>query len=145
MRNLGRMLPRLILPAVIGLGLAYLATGFLPRPEPALRPPEELRAHGQGMDEDSPVRAILERNVLHLKSPPFTPPGGQPAAPDAPDAASAIIARPVKPDANWMPKAPALPQALTPLPAGKTAGLDQLSGGPSILGPVTAPKAPPAP
>jgi hypothetical protein len=144
MRNLGRMLPRLILPAAIGLGLAYLATGFLPRPEPALRPPEELRAHGQGMDEDSPVRAILERNVLHLKSPPFTPPGGQP---DGPDAASAAIARPVKPDAAWMPKAPALPQALVPAPAGKApaAGQDQLSGGPSVLGPVTAPKAPAAP
>jgi hypothetical protein len=144
MRNLGRLLPRLILPAAIGLGLAYLATGFLPRPEPALRPPEELRAHGQGMDEDSPVRAILERNVLHLKSPPFTPPGGQMPAPETPDAASAVIAQPVKPDAAWTPKAPP-PPPQAPAPAGKAPAPGQLSGGPSVLGPVTAPKAPAAP
>jgi len=101
MRNLGRALPKLLLPAAIGLGLAYLGTGFLPRPAPVLRPPEELLAHGQGLDQDSPVRAVLERNVLRLKSPPFTPPGSPPATPEAPDQADAAMASMSR--RSWLP------------------------------------------
>lgn len=97
MRGIVRMLPRLVLPAAIGLGLAYLGTGFLPQPEPALRPPEELRAHGQGFDADSPVRVVLERNVLQLASPAFTPPGSPLAPPVEPAATAAALTRPPQP------------------------------------------------
>jgi len=94
MRNLWRALPRLALPAAIGLGLAHLATGFLPRPGVVLRPPEELRAMGQAYGEESPVRAIFERNVLHLESPAFAPPGRPLDPPAVPEAAAAALARP---------------------------------------------------
>jgi len=134
MLNLWRMLPKLAVPAVMGLGLAYLVTSFLPRPEPTLRPPEELRAHGQGMDEDSPVRAILERNVLHLKSPPFLPPGTPFASPAAPVEASASIARPGLPGAAFSPPDPVLaPKGAKTTPV--------LSGGPSVQGLVATPAA----
>lgn len=98
MRKLWRALPRLALPAAIGLGLAHLATGFLPRPGVTLRPPEELRAMGQAYGEESPVRAIFERNVLQLESPPFAPPGRPLDPPAVPDAAAAALAHP--PDAQ---------------------------------------------
>jgi hypothetical protein len=73
MRILWRTLPSLALPAALGLGVAYLATGFVPPPAPNLRQPEELRAVGQAYAEESPVRAILERNVLNLDAPVFAP------------------------------------------------------------------------
>ena len=136
MEKLWRLLPKLAVPAIMGLGLAYLATSFLPRPEPTLRPPEELRAHGQGMDEDSPVRAILERNVLHLKSPPFTPPNSPLASPDAPVEAAAAIARPSLPGAAFSPPDPVL--APKGAPGGAT---PPVSGGPSVQGLVIAPSA----
>jgi hypothetical protein len=94
MRILWRTLPGLAWPTAVGLGLAYLATGFLPRPQPVLVPPEELRAHGLGYGEESPVRAILERNVLHLESPPFVPPGSPLPPPSDPAAALAAITLP---------------------------------------------------
>lgn len=94
MRILWRTLPSLAVPAAVGLGLAYLATSFLPRPRPELRPPEELRAHGLGYGEESPLRAILERNVLQLESPPFAPPDSPLPPPQDPAAELAAIALP---------------------------------------------------
>lgn len=139
MQKLWRLLPKLAVPAIMGLGLAYLATSFLPRPEPTLRPPEELRAHGQGMDEDSPVRAILERNVLRLKSPPFTPPNSPLASPDAPVEAAAAIARPSLPGAAFSPPDPVLAPKGAPGAAG--GATPPVSGGPSVQGLVIAPGA----
>lgn len=146
MRIIWRTLPRLALPAAMGLGLAYLGTGFLPRPEAALRPPEELRALGQGLAEESPVRAILERNVLHLESPAFTPPGSPLAPPAEPAAAAAALARPPQPDAsqdqtrNQTEAAFApLEPVLLPKAAGRRKTPSPLSGGPSVQGLVATP------
>jgi len=138
MLDFWRTLPRLALPGAMGLGLAYLATGFLPRPEPTLRPPEELRAHGLGYGEESPVRAIFERNVLHLESPPFTPPNSPPVPPTEPAAALAAIARSplLSPEQRQAGQAAGDP-LLSVAPQQKT----QLSGGPSVLGLVHAPGA----
>ncbi|MDR3641658.1 MAG: hypothetical protein P4L39_10085 [Humidesulfovibrio sp.] len=141
MQVLWRTLPRLALPAAMGLGLAYLATGFLPRPEPTLRPPEELRAHGLGLDEDSPVRAILERNVLRLQSPPFALPDTPLAPPTAPDAATAALAKATAPEAGAQPLATFAPPepVLTPKGSIGRAGA-ALSGGPSVQGMVAPPQ-----
>lgn len=144
MQIIWRTLPRLALPAAVGLGLAYLATGFVPRPAPSLRPPEDLRAVGQGYAEESPVRTILERNVLKLESPLFYP-LGQPPAPIAP------------PEPRPAPK-PAAPAAAPPAraafapadtsvapPAASLPGSPQvsastpLSGGHSVQGQAVAP------
>lgn len=134
MQILWRTLPRLALPAAIGLGVAYLATSFVPRPAPNLRPPEELRALGQGFAEESPVRAVLERNVMMLESPLFYP-LGQPPAPvpqlgkaAAPPPAQAAFA---PADINLAPHAAAPQDAAANLPAGATA---PLSGGSSVQG-----------
>ena len=94
MQIVWRTLPKLALPAAIGLGLAYLATSFVPRPAPFLRPPEELRAQGQAYGEESPVRIILERNVLKLDSSPFFPLGQPPAPIAAPQPASKPAPKP---------------------------------------------------
>lgn len=145
MRILWRTLPRLALPAALGLGLAYLATGFLPRAEPALRPPEELRAHGQGFDEESPLRAILERNVLRLELPLFSPPDSPLAPPTVPTASVAALSRPEAPTLH-SPSDPALDAFATPefvlgpgRPAGGQKASATLSGGSSVLGLVAAP------
>lgn len=103
MQIVWRTLPKLALPAAIGLGIAYLATSFVPRPAPSLRPPEELRAQGQAYGEESPVRIILERNVLKLESPLFYPLGQPPAPIVAPESAA--------------PKAAARPPESAPAPA----------------------------
>ncbi|MBU1594103.1 MAG: hypothetical protein KKA55_01040, partial [Proteobacteria bacterium] len=138
MRIIWRTLPRLALPGAIGLGLAYLATGFVPRPEPVLRPPEELRAGGQGYAEESPVRTILERNVLRLETPLFYPAGQPPApvpqprssaSPMPAQAAFAPADTGVAPPAISLPGAPSM--ALEPSPAGAT---PPLSGGSSVQG-----------
>jgi len=144
MQTLWRMLPRLALPAAIGLGLAYLGTGFLPRPESALRPPEELRALGQAFAEESPVRVILERNVLHLESPPFAPLGRPLDPPVEPVAAIAALTRPPAPepkpgqnnqtDAAFAPLEP----VLLPM-AGRHKAKSPLSGGSKVQGLVAAP------
>jgi len=144
MQNIWRMLPRLALPAIVGLGLAYLGTGFLPTPETTLRPPEELRALGQAFGEESPVRVILERNVLHLESLPFAPPGIPLDPPVEPAAAAAAIARPPAPEtppgqdgqggAAFAPLEP----VLLPM-AGRNRHKSPLSGGPSVQGQVAAP------
>ena len=146
MRILWRALPRLALPAAVGLGLAYLGTGFLPGPEPALRPPEELRAQGQGFAEESPVRAIFERNVLQLESHPFAPPGSPLLPPVEPAAAAAALARPNLPldgqqagqenqtEAAFAPLEP----VLLPL-AGRNKPRSPLSGGSSVQGLVASP------
>lgn len=144
MQILWRTLPRLALPAAIGLGLAYLGTGFLPRPEPALRPPEELRAQGLAFAEESPVRAILERNVLHLESPPFAPLGRPLDPPVEPAAAIAALTRPPVPapqpgqngqaDAAFAPLEP----VLLPM-AGRHKHKSPLSGGSKVQGLVAAP------
>lgn len=147
MRNIWRMLPRLALPAFAGLGLAYLGTGFLPTPETTLRPPEELRALGQAFGEESPVRVILERNVLHLESLPFAPPGIPLDPPMEPAAAAAAIARPPAPEippaqegqggqdgqtgAAFAPLEP----VLLPM-AGRNRHKSPLSGGSSVQGQV---------
>ena len=146
MRNIWRMLPKLALPAIVGLGLAYLGTGFLPTPETTLRPPEELRALGQAFGEESPVRVILERNVLHLESVPFAPPGVPLAPPVEPAAAAAAIARPPAPEpplqqdgqtgAGFAPLEP----VLLPM-AGRNRNKSPLSGGPRVQGQVAAPGA----
>lgn len=144
MQILWRTLPRLALPAAIGLGLAYLGTGFLPRPEAALRPPEELRAQGQGFAEESPVRVILERNVLHLESLPFAPPGRPLDPPVEPAAATAALTRPQMPeapqeqgnqtDAAFAPLEP----VLLPM-VGRHKPKTLLSGGSRVQGLITAP------
>jgi len=144
MQILWRTLPRLALPAAIGLGLAYLGTGFLPGPEAALRPPEELRALDQGFAEESPVRVILERNVLHLESPPFAPLGRPLDPPVEPDAATAALTRPQLPDAsqelgNQTDAAFApLEPVLLPM-VGRSKPKTPLSGGSSVQGFVAAP------
>jgi hypothetical protein len=147
MRVLWRTLPRLALPAVIGLGAAYLATSFVPRPTPSLRPPEELRAKGLGYAEESPVRAVLERNVLGLESAPFTPPGPSALseAPPPQPPAAAPTERTQKP--------PSLPQAgfaplepsLTLKASGGGAASALLSGGSSVQGRIAGPAAQAAP
>lgn len=144
MQILWRTLPKLALPAAIGLGLAYLGTGFLPRPEPALRPPEELRALGQAFAEESPVGAILERNVLHLESPPFAPLGRPLDPPVEPAAAIAALTRPPAPEprldqhnqtgAAFAPLEP----VLLPM-VGRHKPKSLLSGGSKVQGLVVAP------
>ncbi|MDP2849175.1 MAG: hypothetical protein Q8O35_13445 [Humidesulfovibrio sp.] len=141
MRIIWRTLPRLALPAAIGLGLAYLGTGFLPRPEAALRPPEELRAMGQGLAEESPVRAILERNVLHLESPAFKPPDSPLAPPAEPAAAAAALTRPLQAETQQnQTEAAFAPLEFVLLPnAGRNKKPSVLSGGPHVQGLVVAP------
>jgi hypothetical protein len=144
MGTLWRSLPGLILPALIGLAAAYLATGFLPRPAPTLRPPEELRAKGLGYAEESPVRAVLERNVLNLESAPFTPPGPSALSepPDLPEAGAAPTARAAKPpilppQAGFAPLEP----TVTPS-AGQITASAPLSGGPQVKGEAVGPARP---
>lgn len=165
MRILWRTLPKLALPAALGLGIAYMGTGFVPRPAPNLRPPEELRALGQAYDEESPVRAILERNVLQLETPVFAPLGQMPApvpAPEpkaAPGAASAAgasasavpaaspAAQPAaQPAASGSPTIPAAPPqaAFAPMEPSLSAPhtpsvTEPLSGGPSVVGRIAPP------
>lgn len=110
MRILWRALPDLALPLALGLALAYLGTGFVPRPAPALRPPDELRARGLGYAEESPVRAILERNVLALETTVFDPQGVPPRAEQAPV--------PAEPAAAPQPASQAAP---SPIPAPQRA------------------------
>lgn len=146
MRVLWRALPDLALPLALGLALAYLGTGFVPRPAPVLRPPEDLRARGLGYAEESPVRAILERNVLALETTVFDPQGVPPRAeqaPQVPEAAAAVAQQSQAPAPQRVPQAAqAAPQAgFAPLdPALKTPGAMQasapLSGGPTVQGPV---------
>ncbi|MDQ7834361.1 MAG: type II secretion system protein N [Humidesulfovibrio sp.] len=159
MQIVWRTLPKLVLPAAIGLGAAYLVTSFVPRPAPNLRPPEELRAQGQAYGEESPVRIILERNVLRLESSLFYPLGQPPAPIVVPEAASA----PVPPANASAPTQAAFAQADTSvapsslsgsvppvagLPAGGGAGAPfisasaPLSGGPSVQGLAVRPESP---
>lgn len=141
MLNLWRTLPRLALPAAIGLGAAYLATSFVPRPSPVLRPPEELRAHGLGYAEESPVRAVLERNVLNLESTPFTPPGPSalseapaPVKPPAGQAGQAAKPPPSPPQAGFAPLEPSVAPAAPGVQASAP-----LSGGPRVQGLIVGP------
>lgn len=152
MRVLWRALPDLALPLALGLALAYLGTGFVPRPAPALRPPEDLRARGLGYAEESPVRAILERNVLALETTVFDPLGVPPRAEQAPSAAPAPAPAPAPAAVAAMQRAAQVPQApqagFAPLdPAMKIPGAMSasapLSGGPAVQGPVAG-TAPPA-
>ncbi|MDO9631894.1 MAG: hypothetical protein Q7I92_08360 [Humidesulfovibrio sp.] len=147
MRIVWRTLPKLALPAAIGLGLAYLATSFVPRPAPFLRPPETLRAQGQAYGAESPVRIILERNVLKLESTPFYPLGQPPVPIAAPEPVAAA-----QPSANATAPAKAAfaqadtsvtPQGATPS-APANAGVSStapLSGGPSVQGQAVRPGA----
>jgi hypothetical protein len=162
LRNIWRALPRLALPAAVGLGLAYVVTGFAPRPQGALRPPEELRAKGLAMAEESPVRAILERNVLRLESPPFAPPDIPLPPPAEPAPEAAALNRPPAPEGASNATAPAgaanaanapgqpgtdgqsaafapLEPLLLPM-ADKNRKRHALSGGASVLGFVAAPQ-----
>lgn len=148
MQIIWRTLPKLVLPAAIGLGIAYLATGFVPRPAPNLRPPEDLRAQGQAYAEESPVRIILERNVLKLESSPFFPLGQPPAPIAAPEAPAPPPASPPAPtqaafaqaDTSLTPKGPlspaASPQAALDPQISATA---PLSGGHSVQGQAVRP------
>lgn len=148
MRILWRALPDLALPLALGLALAYLGTGFVPRPAPALRPPEDLRAGGQGYAEESPVRAILERNVLALETAVFDPQGvpPRPEQAPAPVAAPPVGAQPAAPVPAPIPAlqraGQATPQAgFSPLdpavrPPGAVSASAPLSGGPAVQGPV---------
>lgn len=144
MRILWRTLPKLALPAALGLGIAYMGTGFVPRPAPNLRPPEELRALGQAYDEESPVRAILERNVLQLETPVFAPLGQMPAPVPAPEpkAAAPEAATPTAPpQAAFAPVEPSLSGPHTP------SATEPLSGGPVVVGRIAPPvsSGPPSP
>ncbi|GEM_PF-1221808 len=159
MQIVWRTLPKLALPAAIGLGLAYLATSFVPRPAPFLRPPEELRAQGQAYGEESPVRIILERNVLKLESSPFFPLGQPPApvvVPQTPgrpgppaQAAFAQADTSVTPQGATAPRpspysAPQNPQASSQAPPNISATAP-LSGGHSVQGQAVSPGANAAP
>ncbi len=160
MRILWRTLPKLALPAALGLGIAYMGTGFVPRPAPNLRPPEELRALGQAYDEESPVRAILERNVLQLETPVFAPLGQMPAPVPAPEPKAAPAASPASaapaaqsiaqpaapPAAPGSPTIPAAPPqaAFVPVEPSLSAPhtpsvTEPLSGGPSVVGRIAPP------
>lgn len=149
MQIVWRTLPKLVLPAAIGLGIAYLATSFVPRPAPNLRPPEELRAQGQAYGAESPVRIILERNVLKLESSPFFPLGQPPAPIDAPEASPP--ARPPAPaqaafaqaDTSLTPKG-SLPSAAAPQAAlaPQVSATAPLSGGSSVQGLAVRPAEP---
>lgn len=157
MRILWRTLPKLALPAALGLGIAYMGTGFVPRPAPNLRPPEELRALGQAYDEESPVRAILERNVLQLETPVFAPLGQMPAPVPAPEpkvvpgaapaaGAPASAAPAAPPAASGSPTPPAAPPqaAFAPVEPSLSAPhtpsvTEPLSGGPSVVGRIAPP------
>ena len=148
MQIVWRTLPKLVLPAAIGLGMAYLATSFVPRPAPNLRPPEELRAQGQAYGEESPVGIILERNVLGLESSPFFP-LGQPPAPiataEAPPPASPPAptrAAFAQADTSLTPKG-AMPNAASPQAASAPQfnATAPLSGGPSVQGQAVRPAA----
>lgn len=139
MQIVWRTLPKLALPAALGLGVAYLATSFVPRPAPSLRPPEELRAQGQAFGEESPVRVILERNVLQLESPPFYPVG----LPPAPIVAPAAVAPPPAParaafaqaDTSVAPQGSSPQAATTHAPGGAQGNASlPLSGGHSVQG-----------
>ncbi len=145
MQIVWRTLPRLVLPAAIGLGLAYLATGFVPRPAPTLRPPEELCAGGQGYGEESPVRTILERNVLKLESPLFIPLGQSPAsAPEPAPVAKAAAPTPAR--AAFAPAdtsvAPPGASSLGAPGSPRISATEPLSGGHSVQGQAVAPAAP---
>lgn len=150
MRTFWRTLPRLALPAAMGLGVAYLATSFVPRPAPTLRPPEELRAKGLGYAEESPVRAVLERNVLSLESTPFTPPG--PSALSEPPAPVVVKAQAGKPGQTGPAGQPAKPQprppqagfaplepSVAPSGPGLVLASPPLSGGTRVKGLTVAP------
>lgn len=145
MQSLWRTLPKLALPAAMGMGLAYLATSFLPRPEPALRPPEELRAHGLAYSEESPVRAILERNVLRLERHPFAPPGSPLPPPLDPAPDLGAMAQLAPPASQPLPaQTQAAFAAPDPVLVPKSGSGSQkvsatLSGGPSVLGLVANP------
>lgn len=158
MRVLWRALPDLALPLALGLALAYLGTGFVPRPAPALRPPEDLRARGLGYAEESPVRAILERNVLALETTVFDPQGVPPRAEQAPapsvapSAAPAVSTSPAPQGQAAIPAPQRAPQAVQAVPQAGFAPLDPalkipgatqasapLSGGPAVQGPIAAP------
>jgi len=141
MRTFWRTLPRLALPAAMGLGVAYLASSFVPRPTPTLRPPEELRAKGLGYAEESPIRAVLERNVLSLESTPFTPPGPSALSePPAPVVVKAPAGQPAKPQprppqAGFAPLEP----SVTPAGPGLVLASPPLSGGTRVKGLTVAP------
>ena len=144
MQRVWRALPKMGLPVALGLGLAYLGTGFVPRPAPNLRPPEELRAIGQAYAEESPARAILERNVLGLELPMFAPLGQLPT-PDAPPPAMDPVPAPGVPAAGGGQQAafaPVDPSLSTPQSAhGAPLVSEPLSGGHTVVGRI----APPAP
>ena len=151
MQIIWRTLPRLALPAAIGLGAAYLLTSFVPRPAPTLRPPEDLRAGGLGYSEESPVRAILERNVLNLESTPFMP-LGQPLVPElaplpAPPAPASKTDGPAAPAAQAPPQAAFAPLEPTVVPQGNgvVSASPPLSGGSKIQGQAVVPASPQAP
>ncbi|MBU1040835.1 MAG: hypothetical protein KKF77_07040 [Proteobacteria bacterium] len=148
MQIVWRTLPKLALPAAIGLGIAYLATSFVPRPAPNLRPPEELRAQGQAYGEESPVRIILERNVLKLESSPFFPLGQPPApivAPEEPPSA-----RPPAPaqaafaqaDTSLTPEGAMPATSAQATAAPQVSATAPLSGGSSVQGLAVQPAAP---
>jgi len=145
MQIIWRTLPKLALPAAIGLGAAYLATSFVPRPAPSLRPPEELRAKGQAYGEESPVRVILERNVLKLEIPLFYPLGQPPEPIAAPEPAAAPAPKVPAParaafapaDTSVRPQAPSPPAP----PGPQVSVTSPLSGGPSVQGLAVPPSA----
>ncbi len=155
MRILWRALPDLALPLALGLALAYLGTGFVPRPAPSLRPPGDLRAQGVGYAEESPVRAILERNVLGLETTVFDPLGALPR-PEQPPAAEAPAA-PAGPaplqraQASPQPGFAPLEPAVKPAPVaggsgvGATSATEPLSGGHSVQGRIQPPGPPAQP
>lgn len=145
MRILWRALPDLALPLALGLALAYLGSGFVPRPAPVLRPPEDLRARGLGYAEESPVRAILERNVLALESTVFDPQGVPPRSEQAPAPAQPAAPVPASAPVPSIPPIPSIPpmQRAAPLdPAlkgpGAVSASAPLSGGPAVQGPVAS-------
>lgn len=152
MRIVWRALPNLALPAALGLGLAYLATGFVPRPAPDLRPPEELRAKGQGYGDESPMRTVVEKNVLGLETSMFEPLGLPPLeVPSQPEPAKpptqtgaqpqAAFAQ-VKPTMASPPAAPAASPEPEPAPANTAPSTAAASGAPTAAKPAANPGRP---
>jgi hypothetical protein len=151
MQIVWRTLPKLVLPAAIGLGAAYLVTSFVPRPAPSLRPPEELRAQGQAYGEESPVRTILERNVLNIESPAFYPSGQPPAPIVPPEAAAQPPETPPAPakaafaqaDTSVIPQGPSSNSSSPLASAGPQVSVSApISGGPRVQGLAVRPASP---
>lgn len=64
-----RSRPGFLKPFLVGLALAYLATGFLDRPAPIHFEPEDERRAAQSAAVESDVQIVQRKNVFKLGDP----------------------------------------------------------------------------